>query len=207
VAKNPKSAVIIGGGLMGTSIAWELAQRGVLVTVLEKAVPGAEASSAAAGILGAETEASGPGPMLDLCRYSQALYPAWIRKLQEATRVSVGYLEGGCVEVAFDKETLTTWKKKRAFQLRSGAAQLLSKAALHALEPLVSPRAIGGVFLPTDARITPRDLFSATHIAAEKAGVLFKSGAYVQKIIKQERTGRTPQVSGVELVDGQKELV
>lgn len=191
---------------MGTSIAWELAQRGVRVTVLEKSVPGAEASSAAAGILGAETEASGPGPMLDLCRYSQALYPSWVKQLQKLTHVSVGYLEGGCVEVAFDQETLAKWKKKRAFQLRSGEAQLLSKTALHKLEPQLSPCAIGGMFLPTDARITPRDLFSATHIAAEKAGVIFKTGAYVRQIIKQQRAGQSPQACGVELEDGAEEL-
>ena len=48
--------VIIGAGVMGCATAWRLAQAGVRVTVLERALPGAEASSAAAGILGAQTE-------------------------------------------------------------------------------------------------------------------------------------------------------
>ena len=49
--------LIIGGGIMGTSAAWELARHGVRCLVLERSVPGAEASSAAAGILGAQAEA------------------------------------------------------------------------------------------------------------------------------------------------------
>jgi glycine oxidase len=46
--------VVIGGGVMGCAIAWRLAQAGVPTLVLERAIPGAEASSAAAGILAAQ---------------------------------------------------------------------------------------------------------------------------------------------------------
>ena len=73
---------------MGASSAWELVRAGARVTVLEKSIPGAEASSAAAGILGAEAEAHEPGPMVDLCRYSRSLYPRWVRDLEKETSVS-----------------------------------------------------------------------------------------------------------------------
>lgn len=200
--KSTPSVLVIGGGIMGTSIAWELAQRGVTVTVLEKSVPGAEASSAAAGILGSETESHGLGPMHDLCRYSQGLYPSWVKKLEKATQVSVGYLTGGCVEVAFDRGTLSKWKKSREFQLKTGAAEWLSSSALRKLEPLVSPLALGGVFLPGDARITPPELFRATHIAAHRAGVHFKTGTFVRGILKEEGAKGQAKVLGVELEQG-----
>jgi glycine oxidase len=187
---------------MGTSIAWELALRGLAVTVLEKSIPGAEASSAAAGILGAETEAHGPGPMLDLCRYSQSLYPSWIKKLTAATDVDVGYLKGGCIEVAFDEKTLGEWKKKRAFQIKTGQAQLLSSVALGKLEPLITRRAVGAVYLPGDARITPPHLFRATHIAADRAGAVFQTGAYVRRVLKDEDRRGHARARGVELEDG-----
>ena len=67
---------IVGGGIMGSAIALRLAQRGLRVTVIERGIPGAEASSAAAGILGPQMEAEGPGPLLDLGLRSRALYPA-----------------------------------------------------------------------------------------------------------------------------------
>lgn len=197
---DDRTILIIGGGLMGASCALELARRGARVTVLEKAVPGAEASSAAAGILGAEAEAHAPGPMLDLCRYSRKLYPSWVRDLQTATNVNVGYLEGGCVQLAFSTPELAELKKTRGFQIRDQKASLLSKKALLALEPEVSADAVGGVFLPDDARITPIDLFRATHIAAERAGVLFRTGAYVRRVVTTNERDRA-RVRGVLLED------
>src|SRR5690606_27044898 len=177
--------LIIGGGLMGTSVAWELARSGARVTVLEKSIPGAEASSAAAGILGAEAEAHGEGPMLGLCRYSRKLYPAWVRALEKETSVSVGYLEGGSVEVALSSAEFARLKKVRAFQLKAGSAEILSATALRELEAGVSSRAFGAIFLPNDARITPPDLFRATHIAAQNAGVTFRTGAYVRRVVTE----------------------
>ncbi len=60
--------LIIGGGVVGCAVAWRLQQAGAQCTVLERSIPGAEASSAAAGILAPQAEAEGPGPFLDLCR-------------------------------------------------------------------------------------------------------------------------------------------
>ena len=63
-AVSSADIVIVGGGIMGSAIALRLAQRGLRVTVIERGIPGAEASSAAAGILGPQMEAEGPGPLL-----------------------------------------------------------------------------------------------------------------------------------------------
>jgi len=78
---------IIGGGIMGSAVALRLAQRGIEVTVIERGIPGAEASSAAAGILGPQMEADGPGPLLDLGLKSRALYPALAAELRDLTQV------------------------------------------------------------------------------------------------------------------------
>ena len=86
---------IIGGGIMGCAVALRLAQRGVGVTVVERAIPGAEASSAAAGILGPQMEAEGPGPLLDLGLMSRALYPSLANELHDATGIDVGYDRSG----------------------------------------------------------------------------------------------------------------
>ena len=51
--------IVVGGGLMGCSIAYRLAKDGARVLVLERSIPGAEASSAAAGILGPTVESFG----------------------------------------------------------------------------------------------------------------------------------------------------
>ena len=94
---------IIGGGIMGSAVALRLAQRGVAVTVIERGIPGAEASSAAAGILGPQMEADGPGPLLELGLQSRALYPALAAELRELTGIDVGYARSGVLAVAFDE--------------------------------------------------------------------------------------------------------
>jgi glycine oxidase len=58
--------VVIGGGAVGCAIARRAALEGLSVTVVERGKPGAEASSAAAGMLSPLAAASGPGPFLEL---------------------------------------------------------------------------------------------------------------------------------------------
>ena len=169
--------VVVGGGVMGTASAWELARSGRRVLVLERSVPGAEASSAAAGILGAQVEAHAPGPLVGLARESRRLYPAWVRALERATGIDTGYRECGVLKVAFRTAELSR--------------------ALTQREPALSARLKGGLAFDGDARIEPRLLFRALHIAAARAGVVFRSGAYVRRVVTE--AGRAV---GVALDDG-----
>ncbi|WP_164003119.1 FAD-dependent oxidoreductase, partial [Pyxidicoccus caerfyrddinensis] len=83
--------IIVGGGIMGCGIALRLRQAGARVTVLERSIPGAEASSAAAGMLAPQMESDGPGPFLELCLKSRALYPAFADELRELSGVDIAY--------------------------------------------------------------------------------------------------------------------
>ncbi len=55
-------AIVMGGGIIGCSVAWRLAAEGVVTTVLERGRVGQEASWAAAGMIAPQAEAEGPGP-------------------------------------------------------------------------------------------------------------------------------------------------
>src|SRR5512143_1166325 len=96
--------VVIGAGVQGCAVALRLAQAGKDVLVLERSVPGAEASSAAAGILSPGVEAVEPGPFYFLCQASLARYEALARELEATTGMAIGYRPGGTVEVALDDE-------------------------------------------------------------------------------------------------------
>ncbi len=89
------AAVVVGGGLVGLAVALELARRGVGVTCLERSVPGAEASSAAAGILAPRVEAHGDGPARALGLQSLALYEGWL----ESMGASPGFRRSGALVV------------------------------------------------------------------------------------------------------------
>lgn len=82
--------LIIGGGIIGLSLAIELRLRKAAVTVLCRDFQQAS-TLAAAGMLAPQAEGLLPGPMLDLCLRSRSLYPEWVRKLEEITGVTTGY--------------------------------------------------------------------------------------------------------------------
>jgi glycine oxidase len=175
--------LIIGGGIMGTSAAWELARHGAQCLVLERSVPGAEASSAAAGILGAQAEAHGPGPMTELCLASRARYAKFAQTLSAETRIDVGYRACGVLRVGFERARVAELTREAAWQSkRRLAVERLAARDLAALEPALSPKISGGVRFAGDARVEPRALLRALHIAALARGVRFQSGAFVRRV-------------------------
>jgi glycine oxidase len=173
-----RSVVVVGGGIMGCACAWELARRGLSVILFERSVPGAEASSAAAGILGASVEYPGDGPLARLARESRRLYPSFVRELQRKTGIDPEYRECGVLEVDFRKRP-----PRAALPRRSSPPRLLDGRGLRRLEPALSARLVSGVLYSRDARVNPRLLLRALRIAAARDGVVFRTGAYVRRVV------------------------
>lgn len=88
---------IVGGGLIGTSIAWRLAQRNLPVTIVDASNLGGEASSAGAGMLSPEAEASQYPELLNLGVESLRLYPAFIDELRAETGLDIEFTICGCI--------------------------------------------------------------------------------------------------------------
>lgn len=197
-AAAPSSVVVVGGGVMGCAAAYELSRRGVAVTVLERSVPGAEASSAAAGILGAQVEAHQPGPLSELGLASLELYPALVADLERASGIAIGYRKCGVLKVAYEAPVLAqlarelSWQKKARLPLERVTASALVKR-----EPALSSELAGGLWFEADATLEPRALLSALRVAAERAGAAFRSGSFVKRVALVD--GRAV---GVELDDG-----
>ena len=81
--------VIVGGGVVGCSIAYHLRKAGVSVMVIDQGEIGAEASSAAAGLLAPLGSLAGPGPFADLLLASFALFPSMVPELEDASGIRV----------------------------------------------------------------------------------------------------------------------
>ena len=181
---GPTDVAIVGGGIMGCAVALRLAQRGLRVTVIERGIPGAEASSAAAGILGPQMEAEGPGPLLELGLRSRALYPALAAELHDVTGIDVGYAKSGVLAVALtdheEQELVTrrTWQTARGLRVES-----FSAAAVRELEPALSPEVRAAIRFVDDAQVSARELARAFSQAAAAAGARFLQGRYVRRVI------------------------
>lgn len=190
--------VIVGAGVMGCAAAFELARQGAKVTVLERSVPGAEASSAAAGILGAQVEAHDPGPLTELGLASAKLYPDLVADLERISGVAIGYRRSGVVKVAYDAgrlgelERSLTWQAGQQLKL-----QRLDRGELLEREPALDPELVGGMLFEDDATLDPPSLLAALRVSAAKVGAEFRSGCVVKRVA--ERNGRA---NGVELDDG-----
>ncbi|MEY2667702.1 MAG: hypothetical protein RJA59_340, partial [Pseudomonadota bacterium] len=155
--------VVVGAGLQGCGVALRLAQAGRRVTVLERSIPGAEASSAAGGILSPGVEAE-PGPFHDLCTESLRRWPAFAEEVERLSGSWVAFRAGGTLEISVD-DRFTPVLAGRAAQLeRAGlAVEVLDGEGARRLEPGLSPETRGALFFPGEGSVDPRMLGRALH--------------------------------------------
>jgi glycine oxidase len=180
----PPDIVVIGAGVMGCAVALRLAQRGLAVTVIERGIPGAEASSAAAGILGPQWESDGPGPLLELGLRSRALYPAFAAELKELAGIDVGYRRAGLIELALTEADERAIEARRSWQSARGLeAEALGPEALRDAEPALGPGVRRGVRYPAEGLVHARHLARALAQAAAVAGARFLQGRYVRRVV------------------------
>jgi glycine oxidase len=190
--------IVIGGGVVGCAAALRLAQAGVRTLVLERAIPGAEASSAAAGILAAQEESTGPGPLTELCVASREMFAELSEELRD-TGTDIGYRESGLISAGFSDEDRARLERKYAWQRERGwKVEWLDRDAVRERERQLSLAVIGGLSFPKDGQVDPPAYAKALSLAAARAGAQFVSGAYVRRVVVEG--GR---VTGVEL-EGQR---
>jgi glycine oxidase len=163
---------VAGGGLIGLSVAWRAAQRGLSVTVVDEA-PGTGASAAAAGMLAPVTEAAyGEEALLRLCLASLERYPAFAAEVEQASGLPVGLRTVGTLVVGFDEDDMRALDALHGYQRELGlAAERLTPRATRRREPSLSPRVRGGLAVDGDHSVDGRALHAALLVAAEAAGV------------------------------------
>src|ERR1700682_199339 len=112
---------IIGGGVIGLALARALAQRGMRdVLLLERSSLGAEASSAAAGMLAPQAEADCADDFFRLCCQSRDLYPTFAQALYEETGIDIELETSGTLYLAFTEEDESELEKRYQWQTRAG---------------------------------------------------------------------------------------
>jgi glycine oxidase len=163
--------LVIGGGVIGLSIAWRAAQQGMRVTVADPE-PGQGASHAAAGMITPISEAAyAEKELFRLGRESQHRYPAFTAELTELTGEPTGYRQTGTLQVAYDADDLAILGEYQALQESFGLpARRLSARECRREEPMLDPSVRGGLLAADDASVDPRLLTRALLAAAVAAG-------------------------------------
>ena len=191
--------VVIGGGVIGLSIARALALRGVRdVLLIERAKLGAEASSAAAGMLAPQIEADSIDDFFDLACRSRDLYPDFARALLEETGVDVELDTTGTLYLALTEHDLRELDDRLAWQTRAGLlVEKLSAAQTLELEPCITARVLGALRFPHDMQVENRRLLSALANSIQKHGINVRTETIVNSLLIER--GR---INGVETSSG-----
>jgi glycine oxidase len=156
--------VIVGGGVVGASTAYFLAKRGAEVTLVERGTFGREASAAAGGILGAQSEQHGGMSTEQRRRLVQArgLYSAWAKELGAVSGIDVSYIKSGSFHLAFDERELAELRTELKVQEDLGFKVTWCDAqGFRDIEPEVSSEALGALHFPDDAQLEPQKLMLA----------------------------------------------
>ncbi len=183
------SIAIVGGGIVGLSIAWRLAQRGFRVTVFDQSTLGSEASWAGAGMLAPGGEIDEPSELASMALESRRLYSAYVRELQVASGLSIDFQEPGALDLAYSAEEFAALEMRAVKQSAMGIeSQSIMPARVATHWPRVRSEGLTGArFYPGDALVNPREVVAALAAVCRNLDVRLLENNVVQSV--SERTG------------------
>lgn len=183
-ANQSAEVVIIGGGVIGLSIARALARRGMRdVVVIEKNEFGREASWAAGGILAPQIEADARDDFFRLACASRDLYPQFAADLQNESGIDVELDTTGTMYVAFNEDEEAELRRRIEWQRTQRLrVEWLTGDEARAIEPGLSTKVRSALKFPDDYQVDNRKLVEALLIANQRHGVRLIAGCGVRKI-------------------------
>jgi glycine oxidase ThiO len=177
--------VVIGCGVVGATIAYELSHvQGLSITVLDRTLPAQSSTGAALGVLMAVISQKLKGRIVDLRLASLQRYDRLIPDLQQQTGRLIPYNRQGLLKLCFTEDELAQGETLAAMRATQGwTLELLSPSQVQRLYPQIShPGLQGAVYSPNDRQVDPVALTQALVAAASQNGVKFDFHATVQPL-------------------------
>lgn len=164
---------IIGGGVIGLSIAYQLLKQQQQVTLFH-AEKTTTASLAAGGMLGGQNEFYAPSPLYNLALESRALHKKLAQELLELTGQDVGLLPSGLIKIATNKQGLQDLQQQYDFLHNDHPAsiQWLNQRDLQQYEPLLGQAVANGFHIYEDHQVNARALTKALLLAIQQLGAM-----------------------------------
>lgn len=185
--------LVLGGGLVGSAVAYGLAREGARVTVLDEDDGGLRASRGNFGLVWIQGKGYGLSPYARWSRSSALRWPDFAAALRAETGVDVALRQPGGFHFCFDDAELAEREKRLSTlqaELGDYPYQMLDAAEVRARIPQIGPAVIGASYTPMDGHVNPLKLLRGLHGAMQSRGVQLVSGERVERIVP-ERGGFT----------------
>jgi glycine oxidase len=196
---------VVGGGIIGLSVAWRARERGLSVSVLERDASGHGASRVAAGMLApvAEVEfGEAGGRLLALGLRSAEMWPEFARELEATAGIDVALIRSGTMLVARDEDDARELERHLAFRESLGLAiTRLRPSEAREREPSLAPTVRLALEAPDDHSVDPRLVLAALRGVCISSGVELREHTPVARI---ELDGPPERVCGVTLKSGER---
>ena len=176
---------VIGAGVIGAAITYELVVRGASVTLLDSRGSGLGATQAAAGMLVPYLEGFGK-PLLPLAARSLDMYDGFVDRVSRDAGVGVGYQRTGSLQVVYADEPLEELRHMAAEARKAGIqCEMLDVRAAQAMEPQVTPSVSAALFMESHGFVVTADLSAALAAGAIKHGARVRVPARAHRIERQ----------------------
>lgn len=171
---SPPSVVVVGAGIVGSTVAYELAKAGARVQVIESRTPGQGATRASAGILAPHIEGHSSDLLRSLGHRSLALYDGFMARLIADSGREVVYQRDGTFDLAFSEADEARLRELLETLTAEGIeARWIAPERFRDLEPHASPEARGALLIPTHGFVGVTSLTLAAAAAAQQFGAIF----------------------------------
>ena len=179
-----KRVIIVGGGIIGLGIGWQLAKAGCKVSIYERNQAGRAASWAAAGMLAPHAEVHfEERALLRLGVQSCRMYPEWVVELEADSRMDVGYRAEGTLIVGVDRDDARELEHLyESQQLLALKVEWITGAAAREMEPLLSPKITAAIWSSDDHQVDNRAMVNALIQAYRNANGILHENTSVDKI-------------------------
>ncbi|BBU31487.1 FAD-dependent oxidoreductase [Burkholderia sp. THE68] len=180
--------LVLGGGLVGSAVAYGLAREGARVTVLDEDDGGLRASRGNFGLVWIQGKGYGLSPYAQWSRSSSTRWPGFADALQSETGIDVALRQPGGFQFLFDDEERAE-REKRLSTLKAELGdypyQMLSAAEVRERIPQIGPAVIGASYTPMDGHVNPLKLLRALHAAMRARGVRLVSAERAERVVPE----------------------
>jgi glycine oxidase len=182
---RPTDIIVVGAGIVGCAIAYELARRGASVQVVDDRAPGMGATHASAGILAPFIEAEADSHLLALTVRSLQLFDDFIARVANDSGLPIPYRRTGTMQIAMDPDSMGVLRNAAArLEMQGVQLVVVDAQAARAEEPHLDGEIAGGLLISAHGFVAVAELIRSLAAGARRHGAQLIEGARVRRITR-----------------------